>query len=120
MCGRFTLTQSRYALEGFFHVKPENDHIDESAYTPRYNFPPAEQAPGARIGRDGEVRLDTYRWGFVSSWVHYVAEFKLTTINARSESIAKAKTYAAAFRHHRLLVAADSFFEWDRTDPKKK
>jgi putative SOS response-associated peptidase YedK len=120
MCGRFTLTQSRYALEGFFRVKPENDHIDERAYVPHFNFPPTEQVPGARVGKDGEMRLDTYRWGFVPNWVRNIAEFKLTTINARSESVTSAKTYAAAFRRHRLLVPADSFFEWDRTDPKHK
>lgn len=120
MCGRFTLTQSRYDLEGFFRVKPEDDHVDDRAYTPHYNFPPTEQAPGARIGRNGEMRLDAYRWGFVPNWVRNLAEFKLTTINARSESVASAKTYAAAFRRHRLLVPADSFFEWDRTDPKNK
>jgi putative SOS response-associated peptidase YedK len=67
--------------------------------------------PGAHIGKDSEMRLDTYRWGFVPNWVRNLAEFKLTTINARAESVAKAKTYAAAFRRHRLLVAADSFFE---------
>jgi len=122
MCGRFTLTQSRYALEGFFHVRPENDHVDDRVYVPHYNFPPTEQVPGARIGKDGEMRLDAYRWGFVPSWVRNIAEFKLTTINARSETVAKAKakTYASAFRSHRLLVPADSFFEWDRTDPKNK
>src|SRR5271155_3356878 len=110
MCGRFTLTQSRCYLEGFFDVKPENDHVDDQAYMPHYNFPPTEQAPGARIGKGGEMRLDTYRWGFVPNWVHNIAEFKLTTINARAESVARAKTYAAGFRRHRLLVPADSFF----------
>lgn len=120
MCGRFTMTQPRYALENFFRVKPENDHIDERIYVPHFNLPPSEQVPGARVGKDGELRLDTYRWGFVPNWVHNIAEFKLTTINARAESVAKAKTYGAAFRRHRLLIPADSFFEWDRTDPKHK
>lgn len=120
MCGRFTLTQSRYDLEGFFRVKPENDHIDDRLYLPHYNFPPTEQVPGVRIGKDSEMRLDTYRWGFVPNWVRNISEFKLTTINARAESVARAKTYAAAFRRHRILVPADSFFEWDRSDPKHK
>jgi putative SOS response-associated peptidase YedK len=120
MCGRFTLTQSRYELEDFFGVETENDHVDDHVYVPHFNFPPTEQVPGAHFGKDGEMRLDTYRWGFVPNWVRNIAEFKLTTINARAESVAKAKTYAAAFRRHRLLVAADSFFEWDRTDQKNK
>ena len=120
MCGRSTLTQSRYALEGFFHVKRENDHVDDHKYVPHYNFPPTEQVPGARIGKEGEMRLDTYRWDFVPNWVRNIAEFKLTTINARSESVAKARTYAAVFCSHRLLVPADSFFEWDRSNPKNK
>jgi putative SOS response-associated peptidase YedK len=120
VCGRFTLTQSRYQLEDSFQVKPDHDHIDERVYVPHYNLPPTEQVPGAHFGKDGEMRLDTYRWGFVPNWVRNIAEFKLTTINARAESVAKAKTYSAAFRRHRLLVAADSFFEWDRTDQKNK
>lgn len=120
MCGRFTMRQSWHDLEGFFRVKPQNDHIDDRVYVPHYNFPPTEQVPGARIDKDGEMRLDTYRWGFVPNWVRNISEFKLTTINARAESVARAKTYAAAFRRHRLLVPADSFFEWDRIDPKNK
>jgi putative SOS response-associated peptidase YedK len=90
MCGRFTLTQSRYDLEDFFRVEAENDHVDDRVYVPHFNFPPIEQVPGAHIGKDGEMRLDTYRWGFVPNWERNIAEFKLTTINARAESVAKA------------------------------
>jgi putative SOS response-associated peptidase YedK len=43
MCGRFTLTQSRYGLEDFFGVETENDHVDDHIYVPHFNFPPTEQ-----------------------------------------------------------------------------
>lgn len=120
MCGRFTFTQSRYQLEGFFKVKPDHDHIVEGQLEPIWNLPPTTNIPGARVGRDGETQLDLYRWGFIPNWVTDISQFKFTTINARAESVARAKTYASAFRRHRLVVPADSFFEWDRTDPKNK
>jgi hypothetical protein len=36
-----------------------------STLTPHFNFPPTEQAPGARIASDGEMHLNPYWWNFV-------------------------------------------------------
>jgi putative SOS response-associated peptidase YedK len=120
MCGRFFLTSSRYELEEFFGVSSKRDSIDDASAQPKFNLPPTWSVPGASIGSDDEMQLDLYRWGFIPNWVTNLAQFKLTTINARSEGVATAKTYRAAFRSQRLLVSATGFFEWDRSNPKKK
>ena len=101
-------------------MKPENDHIDErstcrtttsrrpSKFRVRSTLAETASAP-----RHLPVGLRV-RVGYSTS------PSSSSRRSTRGPSRSEAKTYAAAFRHHRLLVAADSFFEWDRTDPKKK
>ena len=117
MCGRFYLTQPRHELEQFFGVKPERDFNGE--LQPKYNLPPTEQIPGASIDKTGEMRLDLYRWGLIPSWAD-LSNFKATTINARAESVTTKPMYRSAFISRRLLIPADGFYEWDRTNPKAK
>ena len=55
------------------------------------------------------------RWGLVPFFTKDIKEVKgLSTINARAETIATAKTWREPFRKRRCLVPADAFYEWPK------
>jgi putative SOS response-associated peptidase YedK len=66
---------------------------------------------------EGGVELVRARW-WLLPWFHRgtVKEWKLTTFNARAETVATARTFKDSFRRRRCLVAADGWYEW--TGPK--
>src|SRR5262249_36817330 len=59
------------------------------------------------------------RWWLVPWWHKgTLKEFKLTTFNARSETVAAARAYRDAFARRRCLIPADGWFEF--TGDKKE
>ena len=116
MCGRFALHSSKARLEQLLEIEPEPGLGDEIPLS--YNIPPTTLVPGARL-QNGERRLDLYRWGLVPPWAKDLS-FGNHTINARAESVATKPSFCSAFRTKRLLMVGDAFYEWDRSDPKRK
>lgn len=112
--------QSRYDLEDLFGITADHDFTDELSLQSCYNIPPTRRIPGASIGQDDERQLALFRWGLIPSWVKDLSSFKATTINARAESVATKPMYRSAFKSQRLLIPADAFYEWERSDPKNK
>ena len=54
------------------------------------------------------------RWGLVPYWFKgpTLKEFKLTTFNAKAETVATAATFKGPFARRRCLVPADGWYEW--------
>jgi putative SOS response-associated peptidase YedK len=48
-------------------------------------------------------------WGFRPAWVK---DSKLAPINARAETVATSRLFAAAVRDGRCLIPATGFYEW--------
>lgn len=108
MCGRYTLdeTPEQLAARLGCAVPP--------AFPPRFNIAPAtpviiarEDAPDRPAGRE----LTLVRWGLLPSWVKDPKQFPLL-LNARAETIAVKPAFRAAIRHHRCIIPATGWYEW--------
>jgi putative SOS response-associated peptidase YedK len=66
---------------------------------------------------DGGTELVRARWWLVPFWHRGpLKDFKLTTFNAKAETVAKASTFREPFARRRCLVPASCWYEW--TGPK--
>lgn len=108
MCGRFAIGDT----DG-------DDWAEWLAAEPTPDWPTARWniAPTQRIGiiglREGKRAAATARWGLIPRWWKKpLAEFKLTTFNARSEEAAEKPLFRDAWRRYRCLVPAIGWYEW--------
>lgn len=114
MCGRFTLTTTADIVADVFGAAAPAD------FAPRYNIAPSQSVLVVRVAAsDGGRRLDQVRWGLIPFWAKDPA-IGNRMINARAETVAEKPAYRAAFRHRRCLVAADGFYEWQKTPDGKR
>src|SRR5581483_3204791 len=79
---------------------------------PQASVRPTDRAPIFRRQNDG-VELAMARWWFIPWWHRgKQKDWKRTTFNARSETVATSPTFRDAFAEKRCLVPADSWFEF--------
>src|ERR1017187_4385074 len=120
MCGRYVRRSDKQKIAEWFHADgklpglpmPDSD----------YNVAPTTHQPIIRQSQEtGERELIVARWGLVPSFTRDMQEVKgLSTINARAERIATAKTWREPFRKRRCLVPADAFYEWPKAGKAPK
>lgn len=84
---------------------------------PELDIRPTSQQWVARP-TDAGMELAKIRWGLVPFWHggKDLKAFKLTTFNAKAETVATAPTFKGAFARRRCLVPASCWYEW--TGPK--
>lgn len=82
---------------------------DRPNFPPRYNIAPTQPVPVVRL-EGAERRFQLLRWGLIPSWSKAPPASLL--INARAETLAEKPSFRGAFRHHRALMPADGFYEW--------
>ncbi len=114
MCGRFTLRMSARQIAEFFQLMRELVEWNE----PRFNIAPTQSVLAVRqlpAGREPAL----LRWGLIPSWAKDVSQ-AAKCINARGEELANNRVFRTPFRRSRCLIVADGFYEWDKTNPKKK
>ena len=112
MCGRFTLRTPPVDLVEVF------DLLREPMWVSRFNIAPSQSVLAIRAGEGGrESALLT--WGLIPSWAKD-PKVGSRMINARSETVATKPSFRAAFKRRRCLIAADGFYEWQKTDGKTK
>ncbi|MCZ8522759.1 MULTISPECIES: SOS response-associated peptidase [Paenibacillus] len=113
MCGRFTLTvHEEEILEHYQLTEPLED------YRPRYNVAPGQWVWGVVRSGEGQ-QMRRFKWGLVPFWAK-TPKIGYRTFNARAETVAAKAAFRTAFRRSRVLIAADSFFEWKALEDKKK
>ncbi|MBP6818409.1 MAG: SOS response-associated peptidase [Ferrovibrio sp.] len=106
MCGRFALTVTMEVLGQMF------DPAERPNVAPRWNIAPTQQA--WVVTQDEASRhLTSMRWGFEGP-------NGAPLINARAETAATKPTFRDALNLRRCLVPADSFYEWQQLDEKRK
>ena len=105
MCARFTLRKSPWPL-----IRALGSRSGERPLPSRYNIAPTQ--PVLAVLNDAEHHAEDVRWGLVPPHAAFPGTVKLSTFNARIETIATAPTYRAAFRARRCAIVADGFFEW--------
>lgn len=118
MCGRAyeTFTEEELAMRYLNRKASQIPKIP--ALSPNYNFCPTQNAPVVRQV-DGERQVDLFHWQLIPPWE---PEFKtrLSTINAKSETIFESRLYKGIVTKRRCIVPLSGFFEWKRDGEKKR
>jgi putative SOS response-associated peptidase YedK len=114
MCGRYTLRTSPKLLASSLGVE------DLPLFNPRYNIAPTQFVLAARLREDRPAREAVLlKWGLIPSWAKDPA-IGNRCINARADGVADKPSFRAAFKRRRCLIAADSFYEWQKVGSKKQ
>lgn len=117
MCGRFTYHYAwadiHQALSEF-GAALEAEGAGVAEHPARNNIAPTQPIIVIRTDPDTHKRrADLMRWGLVPSWVKDPREFTLI-INARVETIFQKPSFRGALRHHRAIVPASGYYEWQK------
>ncbi|WP_319583160.1 SOS response-associated peptidase [uncultured Pseudodesulfovibrio sp.] len=102
MCGRFALGIPKKRLEEVFGLAVPDD------YAPSYNV-----APGTGVLAVEGAGFTRRLWGLVPPWADDPGVGK-RFINARSETVFDKPSFRESALHHRLLIPAQTFYEWRR------
>jgi putative SOS response-associated peptidase YedK len=111
MCGRFTLTANKEAIQQEFGV--DDFAVD---VVPRYNIAPTQ--PVAVVLGGNDRRLEAFQWGLIPFWAKTPA-IGNRMINARAETLAEKPSFKNSLRRKRCLVLADGFYEWRKDETGK-
>jgi putative SOS response-associated peptidase YedK len=124
MCGRFVgafstellMEEMTEALSGANMTIALVD--DDTLFAVNYNTAPTHTVPILRH-EESVVVVDLMQWGLVPSWSKDpTVGSKL--INARSETITEKPSFRQSVPGRRCIIPMSGFYEWDRTDPKRK
>ena len=110
MCGRTTLTVSRYALAQALDVS----EVDAPELAKSWNVAPTQDIYGVVATGDGGRVLRSFRWGLVPAWADNPRTGNLL-INARSETLAQRPAFRGALQYRRCLLPVSGFYEWQRS-----
>lgn len=78
----------------------------------RFNGAPGQDLLVIRHNhKTGERTLEPLRWGLIPHWTQE-ARPKVRPINAKAETIRRARPFADAYARRRCIVPVDGFFEW--------
>jgi putative SOS response-associated peptidase YedK len=114
MCGRYGFFTRPWSI-----AKRLGASVDEALpFSPKFNIAPTQ--PVMAITNDDARSLVELRWGLVPRWAKSPADVRLSTFNARIETVATAQTYRDPTRERRCLILADGFYEWRRKDDGSK
>ncbi|RDI43074.1 SOS response-associated peptidase [Falsibacillus pallidus] len=113
MCGRYTLNASKEDLIEQFLL----DDFPE-LFEPSYNIAPTQNVLGA-VQKKNERKAGYIKWGLVPYWVKDMKKWK-PLINARAESIEEKPSYNKLLEKRRMIILADSFYEWSTIDGSKQ
>ncbi|GAB3273312.1 SOS response-associated peptidase [Arthrobacter pigmenti] len=119
MCGRYVMARSTGDLVASFDI----DEPYEGQIPPSYNVAPTDEVPivierRSSAEREQSRQLASARWGLVPSWSKD-RKAAARLINARMETVTGKPSFRQAAAKRRALVAADGYFEWQKTDTGK-
>lgn len=107
MCGRAYETYSDEEL----NIRYLNQRFPPIPdFLPTYNLCPTHSSPVLRL-LDGERKFDSMQWQLIPDW-EPTFKTKLSTINARSESVFGSRLFGELISRKRCIVPLSGFFEW--------
>lgn len=113
MCARFSLTVTADTIADIFGVQaPEG-------YEPAWNIAPTQQVTGIVHDRQDQRLAWQFRWGLIPHWATDLS-LGARMINARSETVQAKPSFREPWRTQRMLVLADSFYEWRKEGEVKQ
>jgi len=114
MCGRTVVKAKVREYASMFDVLNVPDLI------PNYNVAPTHMVPVVRVKAEEKSReMVLLKWGLIPSWAKDPA-IGSRMINARADTVAEKPAFRHAFRRRRCLMVTDGFYEWQRTNGKRK
>ena len=115
MCGRAYET---FTAEELYFQYLNRKPLKLSPFRPNHNMRPTQNSPVLRTV-DGAREFDEMRWQLVPRWEK---EFKtkLTTINAKSETVFESRLYKSLIVRQRCIVPLSGFYEWKKDGTKKR
>ena len=112
MCGRARLAMDYAEIKIQLRL---SDLAPAPNLRPSRNIAPTQDLLIVIHGAEGRMP-QLARWGLIPSWAKD-SKLKLSTFNARAETVAAAHTFRGAWRAgRRCLVVTDGFYEWRRSD----
>jgi putative SOS response-associated peptidase YedK len=111
MCGRYRRRSDKQRIAEAFQVE---DGLEALSLGPDDDISPGSVQPVVLLNEHGERVIEQMRWGFkLPDRLLFVA---------RSEEILKKPFWKDRFAERRVIVPADSFFDWKQVDkgPKPK
>ena len=116
MCGRVSEHNKPDDIAKHFGLRLE----DIPPAKPRYNVAPSQDLLTIRSNPETHDREPVLlHWGLIPSWAKD-SKIGYKMINARAETVDTKPAYRSAFKTRRCLLAVSGFYEWQRTDAKRK
>lgn len=113
MCGRFAIGETQGTdWRDWLLIDPEVDWPPPAWPTARWNVAPTDPVGILRL-HDGRRTATVARWGLVPHWWRKpLAEFRMSTFNARAEEAADKPAFRDCWSARRCLVPAIGYYEW--------
>ena len=116
MCGRVYETYTDEEL--YFRYLNKKPLSEFPFVTPIYNLCPTMNSPVLRL-IDGERRFDPMQWQLIPNR-EPTLKTKLSTINAKSETVFESPLYRDLVVRQRCIVPLSGFFEWKKDAGRKR
>jgi len=111
MCGRYGLYRDPSPFARAIRARVPPGY----AFAPRYNVAPTDPVLGVTSRPDREIV--SLRWGLVPRYGSSAKPVRrLSTINARIETVATSPLYGPLLGRGRCIVFADGYYEWPRDE----
>ncbi|MDH5717636.1 MAG: SOS response-associated peptidase [Spirochaetia bacterium] len=126
MCGRYSLAAPTSQITEAFEIQGELDfETKEMLSHKRYNIAPSQFVPIIIENDDNTKIIKKARFGFIPSWwAHSKETFTKPplsgTFNARDDKIFQSGYWKKSIQHHRCLLPASGFYEWEKTSTNAK
>lgn len=114
MCGRAYETYTDEEL--YFRYLTKRSHLPP--LSPNYNLCPTQDSPVLRVV-SGERQFDAMHWQLIPSTSKDFAT-KLSTINARSETVFESRLYRSLIVRQRCIIPIGGFYEWKKDIGRKR
>ncbi|WP_038367799.1 SOS response-associated peptidase [Bosea sp. UNC402CLCol] len=112
MCGRFSQAYSWGEIVAFSQPLTNKLPAEKGNLQPRYNIAPTTLIHIIVKGETGR-ELREARWGLIPGWHKGgLKDFKLSTFNAKVETVDTSGTFKHAYKSRRCIIPASGFFEW--------
>ena len=118
MCGRYQRRSDKQKIAEAFQLgNVDGLHLE---LAPDYNVAPQTMQPVILGDEEFGIRtLQMMFWRFLPPFVNDPKKFKMSTINAKGETLLDSNVWKDSFLKRRCLIRVDSFIEW-RAEGKTK